>query len=160
MARSAPIARPVRSCSCAVFWPMETSVTSVPLTFSLMRRASSMAISSKGLMTHLTLSVLILVPSAPIFTMVSGSGTCLAVTRIFTRVSSRELRQGSGRRRFYTPRNGQVNRTLPTLLVLPSLSGLRFTASDVEAEAARQLAPGLQNERRDLLLDALGREAG
>ena len=84
MARSAPIASPVRSCSCAVFSPIETSTTSVPLTFSFSRSPSSIAISSKGLITHLTLSVVIPTPSGAIFTTVSGSGTRLTVTRIFT----------------------------------------------------------------------------
>src|SRR5262245_54924270 len=84
MARSAPIASPVRSCSCAALGPMLTSTTSLPAFFSLMRSASSTAISSKGLTTHFTLSVTKPVPSALIFSCVSGSGTRFTVTRIFT----------------------------------------------------------------------------
>src|SRR5262245_37461417 len=84
MARSAPIASPVRSCSCAALGPMLTSTTSLPGFFSLMRSASSTAISSKGLTTHFTLSVTEPVPSALIFSCVSGSGTRFTVTRIFT----------------------------------------------------------------------------
>ncbi len=84
MARSAPMARPVRSCSCAAFGPMLTSTTSEPACFSFRRSASSIAISSNGLTTHLTLSVANPVPSALILSCVSGSGTRFTVTRIFT----------------------------------------------------------------------------
>src|SRR6516162_11360474 len=49
-----------------------------------MRSASSMAISSKGLMTHLTLSVAIPEPSGSTRMVVAGSGTRLMGTRIFT----------------------------------------------------------------------------
>src|SRR5438876_10592978 len=146
MARSAPMARPVRSCSWAVFCPIDSSTTSVPVTFSLMRSASSMAISSNGLITHLTLSVTIEVPSGVSLMTVSGSGTRLTGTRIFTfGLSSGGLL--SGRVRVpYTARQEQ------------SICGAG-AAAEVEAEAARQLATGLHDERRELLLDALGGQA-
>src|SRR5713226_6789744 len=63
---------------------MLASTTSLPPSFSLIRRASSMAISSKGLMTYLMLSVTIPDPSGFTRIVVSGSGTLLTVTRIFT----------------------------------------------------------------------------
>src|SRR5690349_9413874 len=149
MARSAPIARPVRSCSCDVFCPIETSTTSVPATFSLMRRASSIAISSNGLITHLTLSVEIPVPSAPILMMVSGSGTRFTVTRIFTRIPPNDAlqRKGLHRRRGPSQRHARRDST-----------ALRLAAADVEPEPARELAARLEDERRDLLLDPVGRE--
>src|SRR5580704_4890079 len=49
-----------------------------------MRKASSRAISSKGLITHLTLSVAIPEPSGRILIVVAGSGTRFSGTRIFT----------------------------------------------------------------------------
>ncbi len=84
MARSAPIARPVRSCSCATLPPTLTSTTSAPPCFSLIRSASSMAISQNGLTTYLTLSVTIPVPSGRTLIVAFGSGTRFAATRIFT----------------------------------------------------------------------------
>src|SRR5436190_768185 len=102
MARSAPMASPVRSCSCAVFAPIETSTTSLPGTFSFTRSASSIAISSKGLITHLTLSPTMLLPSGAILMTVSGSGTRFTATRIFTRGSF------WGDEVDYTARHGQV----------------------------------------------------
>ena len=56
-ARSAPIASAVRSCCCASAGPMLTARTSSARPRSLMRKASSSAISSKGLMLILTPSV-------------------------------------------------------------------------------------------------------
>src|SRR5438552_7331884 len=134
MARSAPMARPVRSCSCAVFWPIESRTTSVPAAFSLIRSASSMAISSKGLITHLTLSVTIDAPSGVSLMTVSGSGTRLTHTRIFTTAS---------------PIQGAENQ---------SICGAG-AASEVEAETARELATCLHDERRHLFLDPFGSEA-
>ncbi len=65
------------SCSCQVGWPIETSTTSPPPCFSLIRSASSIAISSNGLITHLTLSVAIPEPSGRTRIVVAGSGTRL-----------------------------------------------------------------------------------
>jgi ATP-dependent protease HslVU (ClpYQ) ATPase subunit len=84
IALSAPIASPVRSCSCQVGRPTEIRTTSPPPCFSLILRASSIAISSKGLITHLTLSVAIPDPSGSTRIVVAGSGTRLTGTRIFT----------------------------------------------------------------------------
>ena len=88
IARSAPIASPVRSCSCHALWPIAASTTSPAPCFSLIRRASSIAISSNGLITHLTLSVAIPEPSGRTRIVVAGSGTRLIGTRIFTAVHS------------------------------------------------------------------------
>src|SRR5881396_556664 len=151
MARSAPMASPVRSCSCAVFAPIETSTTSLPGTFSFTRSASSIAISSKGLITHLTLSPTMLLPSGAILMTVSGSGTRFTATRIFTRVSSGI--GAEGRPLHSAPGPSQVKNGRCS-------SGLRLAPADVEAEPAGQLASRLEHERRDLLLDALGRQAG
>ena len=63
MARSAPMASPVRSCSDDVLPPMLTSTTSAPPPLSFRRSASSMAISSNGLTTYLRLSVTMPLPS-------------------------------------------------------------------------------------------------
>src|SRR3989442_1589715 len=151
MARSAPMAIPVRSCSCALFVPIETSTTSLPATFSFTRSASSIAISSKGLITHFTLSPTMLLPSGAILMTVSGSGTRFTATRIFTRVS---LGIGAeGRPLHSAPGPSQVKNGR-------SSSGLRLAPADVEAEPAGQLASRLEHERCDLLLDALGRQAG
>ena len=57
IARSAPMASPVRSCCCVSAGPMLTTITSVAPPFSLIRRASSSAISSNGLMLIFTPSV-------------------------------------------------------------------------------------------------------
>jgi methionyl-tRNA formyltransferase len=89
MLRWVPIATPVRNCSCQVCWPIDISATSAPPCFSLIRNASSMAISSKGLITHFTLSVAIPEPSGRIRMVVAGSGTRFTETRIFTAVSLR-----------------------------------------------------------------------
>src|SRR5262249_17805507 len=140
----------VRSCSCAAFCPIETSTTSVPLTFSFRRSPSSIAISSKGLITHLTLSVVMPTPSGAIFTTVSGSGTRLTATRIFTlRISLAAA----------VPRQG---RSLHSAASLSQSNGDRaagstlcFSPSEVEAETAGELATRLQDQRGDLLLDAL-----
>mmetsp|Transcript_37800 Transcript_37800/g.95967 ORF Transcript_37800/g.95967 Transcript_37800/m.95967 type:complete len:256 (+) Transcript_37800:168-935(+) len=70
IARSAPMARAVRSCSCAAVGPTVTATISFTTFFSLRRTASSTAISSKGFMLILTLAV-----STPVL---SG------LTRIFT----------------------------------------------------------------------------
>mmetsp|Transcript_54556 Transcript_54556/g.130713 ORF Transcript_54556/g.130713 Transcript_54556/m.130713 type:complete len:239 (-) Transcript_54556:87-803(-) len=70
IARSAPIASAVRSCSCDAVGPTVTATISVTTFFSFRRTASSTAISSKGFMLILTLAV-----STPIL---SG------LTRIFT----------------------------------------------------------------------------
>src|SRR2546430_3175024 len=151
MARSAPMASPVRSCSCALFVPIETSTTSLPATFSFTRSASSIAISSKGLITHLTLSPTMLLPSGAILMTVSGSGTRFTATRVFTRVS---LGIGAeGRALHSAPGPSQVKNGRGS-------SGLRLAPADVEAEPAGQLASRLEHERCDLLLDALGRQAG
>mmetsp|Transcript_24303 Transcript_24303/g.49341 ORF Transcript_24303/g.49341 Transcript_24303/m.49341 type:complete len:238 (-) Transcript_24303:94-807(-) len=70
IARSAPMASAVRSCSCAAVGPTVTATISFTIFFSLRRTASSTAISSNGFMLILTLAV-----STPIL---SG------FTRIFT----------------------------------------------------------------------------
>ena len=63
MARSAPIASAVRSVSCALASPIETTTISVtPAAFS--RIASSTAISSNGFMLILTLARSTPLPSA------------------------------------------------------------------------------------------------
>src|SRR5262249_7074974 len=148
MARSAPIASPVRSCSCAAFCPIETSTTSVPLSFSFRRSPSSIAISSKGLITHLTLSVVMPTPSGAIFTTVSGSGTRLTATRIFTvGVSLTAAAPRPGRSLHSAASRSQ---TAPT-----ARPALRFSSPEVEAETAGELATRLEDERGDLLLDAL-----
>src|SRR5439155_1025555 len=140
MARSAPMASPVRSCSCALFVPIETSTTSLPATFSFTRSASSIAISSKGLITHLTLSPTMLLPSGAILMTVSGSGTRFTATRIFTRVS---LGIGAeGRPLHSAPGPSQVKNGRGS-------SGLRLAPADVEAEPAGQLAAGLDHLDRD-----------
>ncbi|MNR44192.1 hypothetical protein D3C85_1629030 [compost metagenome] len=56
MARSAPRARAVRSCSWAVAGPTETTTISLAMPFSLRRTASSTAISQNGLSAILTLA--------------------------------------------------------------------------------------------------------
>ena len=53
-ARSAPMASAVRSWFCTSAGPMDTTTTSSARPFSFSRRASSRAISSKGLMLCLT----------------------------------------------------------------------------------------------------------
>src|SRR4051812_41606839 len=60
---------------------------SLPLAFSLRRRALSTAYSSNGLSFHSRPSVLTVLPSAATFTLfaLSGSLTRLTGTRIFTR---------------------------------------------------------------------------
>src|SRR3989442_1593996 len=120
-------------------------------TFSFTRSASSIAISSKGLITHFTLSPTMLLPSGAILMTVSGSGTRFTATRIFTRIS---LGIGAeGRPLHSAPGPSQVKNGR-------SSSGLRLAPADVEAEPAGQLASRLEHERCDLLLDALGRQAG
>src|SRR6187551_974536 len=71
---------------------MLTTTTSPPC-FSLRRRLSSTAISSKGFTTHLTPSFTYPEPSAATRSLISGSGTRFAVHRIFTfsDLSAREL---------------------------------------------------------------------
>ena len=87
--------------------------------------------------------------------LVSGSGTRFTVTRIFTGESPwGEFRN---RNRLATTRPGQSSGASLRSARPRTLSWPR--ASDVEAEAARQVAAGLHDERRELLLDALGREA-
>mmetsp|Transcript_11990 Transcript_11990/g.27779 ORF Transcript_11990/g.27779 Transcript_11990/m.27779 type:complete len:275 (+) Transcript_11990:272-1096(+) len=54
IARSAPIARAVRSCSCAAVGPTVMATTSVATFFSFRRTASSIAISSNGFILILT----------------------------------------------------------------------------------------------------------
>src|SRR5207244_6679379 len=105
----------------------------------------------KGLITHFTLSPTMLLPSGAILMTVSGSGTRFTATRIFTRVS---LGIGAeGRPLHSAPGPSQVKNGR-------SSSGLCLAPADVEAEPAVQLASRLEHERRDLLLDALGRQAG
>merc|ERR1719162_1535565 len=57
IARSAPIASAVRSCSCDAVGPTVTATISDTTFFSFRRTASSTAISSKGFMLILTLAV-------------------------------------------------------------------------------------------------------
>jgi len=57
------MASAVRSCCWQSAGPIETATTSSACPFSLMRSASSSAISSKGLMLILTPSVITPVPS-------------------------------------------------------------------------------------------------
>src|SRR5262245_44916978 len=154
MARSAPIASPVRSCSCAVLGPMLTSTTSEPACFSFRRSPSSIAISSNGFTTHLTLSVTNPVPSAVILSCVSGSGTRFTVTRIFTGGLSFGGNSGTETRFRYTARFRQSRKA--GLRRRPSAC---LAAADVEAETAREITAGLQHQGRELLVDALGLEA-
>jgi hypothetical protein len=70
MARSAPMARPVRKVSWAFEEPIDTTTTSEAVPFSLRRTASSTAISSKGFID--------------IFTLASSMPEPSALTRIFT----------------------------------------------------------------------------
>ncbi|MDT4878340.1 hypothetical protein FQZ97_1139330 [compost metagenome] len=56
MARSAPSASAVRSCSWAAVGPTETATISVATPFSFRRTASSTAISQKGFIDILTLA--------------------------------------------------------------------------------------------------------
>ena len=64
MARSAPMARAVRSVSWHWATPQDTATTSVAAPFSFRRTASSIAISSKGFMLILTLAMSTPLPSA------------------------------------------------------------------------------------------------
>ena len=83
MARSAPMARPVRSVSLAGPGPAETSTTSSATPCSAMRTASSTAISQNGFMAILTLAVSTPLPSWRTLTLILASMTRLTATRIF-----------------------------------------------------------------------------
>src|SRR5262249_11544021 len=96
------------------------------------------------------------VPSALIFSCVSGSGTRFTVTRIFTGgVSSGGI----------PDRNPVSLQRSPMTVKLSGdrgenrfeLAGLALP--DVEAEAAGQIAARLHDEGRELLVDALGLKA-
>ena len=76
-ARSAPIASAVRSWFCTSAGPMETTTTSSARPFSFRRRASSSAISSKGLMLCLTPSVM-----TPLLSAFTRMRTLKSTTRL------------------------------------------------------------------------------
>src|ERR1700730_17000119 len=181
IARSAPIANPVRNCSCQVCRPIEINTTSPPPCFSLIRSASSRAISSNGLITHLTLSVAIPEPSGRIRMVVAGSGTRFTGTRIFTAVSLRVYSvehpklmadgavesQGPSRRgaNKLTTAHGasQTGLILKVVTKLRQRTGTwarsRAAALLIVAQAMGQFAAGLQDQRRDLRIDALNPDA-
>src|SRR5262249_30726954 len=85
MARSAPMASAVRSVSCDLSEPIDTATTSVASPRSLMRTASSTAISSKGFIDILTLSKSTPLPSDLTRTLTLKSTTRFTGTRIFMR---------------------------------------------------------------------------
>ena len=78
MARSTPIARAARICSSTDGAPIVTPTISVASPRSRIRNASSMAISSKGLITDLDAEA-----ASPANVASLGSGTLLNGTRIF-----------------------------------------------------------------------------
>ena len=96
MARSAPMARPVRSCSTASSPPIETTTMSISPSFSSNRSASSSAIKSKGLTAYLTPSVSMSDPSGLMRIRVSASGTRLRGTRILMGFSLGDCREDYG----------------------------------------------------------------
>src|SRR5262249_5512659 len=85
MARSAPMASAVRSVSCDLSEPIDTATTSVASPRSLMRTASSTAISSKGFIDILTLAKSTPLPSDLTRTLTLKSTTRFTGTRIFMR---------------------------------------------------------------------------
>src|SRR4030095_9128050 len=76
--RSMPIASAARICSSTVATPIVTPTISIASPRSRMRSASSMAISSNGLITDLGVEI-----AAPATVTSFGSGTLLNETRIF-----------------------------------------------------------------------------
>ena len=86
MARSAPMASAVRSVSCDLTEPIDTATTSVASPRSLMRTASSTAISSNGFIDILTLARSTPVPSDLTRTLTLKSTTRFTGTRIFMRL--------------------------------------------------------------------------
>src|SRR5215469_7725526 len=78
MARSTPIASAARICSSTAATPIVTPTISVASPRSRIRNASSMAISSNGLITDLGAEI-----AAPATVTSLGSGTLLNDTRIF-----------------------------------------------------------------------------
>src|SRR5262245_10677979 len=78
MARSTPIASAARTCSSTAATPMVTPTISIASPRSRIRNASSMAISSNGLITDLGVEI-----AAPATVTSFGSGTLLNETMIF-----------------------------------------------------------------------------
>ena len=91
MPRSAPMARPVRSVSCACAGPIETTTTSSALPASFRRSASSTAISSNGF-----IAILVLARSTPEPSGFTRGFTFASITR-FTGTSTFMARLSSCR---------------------------------------------------------------
>src|SRR5262249_14328723 len=134
-ARSAPMASALRMASSARSGPMETSTTSPPPVFSLIRRASSTAFASKALSPASPLRS-IRFDCGSIRFAAPASGTCLTQTAIFTaRNLSERVRRPAGKpARVMPPKREPVrvitrrSTTLGVALVATLVSAATFVA--------------------------------